>query len=162
MKKISYEKVFKIQNQISIDNLIQIHYSYGELNTIISHAPLEDINNLEEFICMIWKKDFYEDDKFDYTLHNKEKGLIKLEDLPSNNDFLIDIRCTSIKQVLKTYLRGSDNEKLNLNFKAINNCAILSSNKDYNFYKNQNIPYGLTFIFKDEKKIYMLENCIDC
>ena len=162
MKTIKYEKFLEIQNNISIDNLIQIHYDYGELNTIISYISLEYITSLEEFICMVWKKDFYQDDKFDHALQEKEKGVIKEEDLPTDDDFLLDIKCRSIKQALKTYLKKSDNEKLSINFETINDCYLLSSNRHYSFDNYSYIPYELSFIFKDEKRIYMIENCIDC
>lgn len=161
MKTIKYKKFLIIQNHISIDHLTQIYYDYEALHTTVSYASLEHIESLEEFICMVWKKDFYEDDKFDYTLQKEQKGLIKAEDLPIENGFLIDINCTCIEYILKTYLRKLDVEKLDINYEAINNCFLLSSNKNDNLYDG-NIPFGLSFIFKDEHKIYMIENCIDC
>ena len=162
MKTIKYEKFLEIQNNISIDNLIQIHYDYGELNTIISYISLEYITSLEEFICMVWKKDFYQDDKFDYALQENEKGVIKEEDLPIDDDFLIDVKCMHLKEALKNYLKKSDYEKLDIDFESIYDCYFLSSNKDYILNDYKSILYESSFIFKDEKRIYMVEHCIDC
>ncbi len=162
MKTIKYKKFLEMQNDISIDNLIQIEYNYGELKTIISYIPLDYITSLEEFVCMVWKKDFYEDDKFSYSLQEKERGVINKEDLPIDDDFLIDIKCVYLKKTLKNYLTKSDYEKLDIDFESINDCYFLYSSKEYILSDDGTIPYDSSFIFKDKNRVYMVENCVDC
>jgi len=150
-----------MQSKLRVNKVDLNIYDYKGMITTISSITLDNYRDMEQFICMVWKKNFYEEDKFDYSLKDEEKGLIIKEDLPKNNDYLISINGITIKEVIKVYLRKKD-IKLNIDFETIYDSYILTSNKNYSLESLTYIPYGLNFIFKDKNKIYMIENCIDC
>ena len=151
-----------MQYQLDANDIDLTVFDYGEIITKLSSMPLDYFMNIENFICMVWQKDFYEDDKFDYSRKNIHTGLIAKEDIPKYNDYLISFDAKMLEKILKIYLRKEDIDKLNIDFCTIYDCYVLNKNKNYTLNESIQISYALEIIFKDNTKIFMLENCIDC
>ena len=71
MKTVKYKNFLILQHYISIENILQIEYDYEGLKTTFSSIFLNEVMSLEEFVCMVWKKDFYESDKHNNISINK-------------------------------------------------------------------------------------------
>ncbi len=166
---INYKKFLDIQKVVSIEHIEQIKFGYRDLKVTVSCMPIKEAEalTLEEFICIVWKKDFYECDKsyyskFDNSKDNAKMGLITLSDVSQNNDYLISIEPKDIKHILNKFIDKDDIKKLKIEFESINNCYVLSSNKNYIIDDYIDAVEGLSVIFYDNKKIYMVEFCLDC
>ncbi len=169
IKIINYKKFLDIQKVVSIEHIEQIKFDYRDLKVTVSCMLIKEAEalTLEEFICTVWKKDFYECDKsyyskFNNSKDNAEMGLITPDDVSQKNDYLISIESKDIKYILNKFIDKDDMKKLKIEFESINSCYVLSSNKSYIIDDCIDSVEGLSVIFYDNKKIYMVEFCVDC